>query len=114
VASEPQGDAGSGRRLRLDARLETLRSAVLEGDGTTDPAVRRAAFEGQPLPHPLDQYVRKVREASYRVTDADIERVRSAGFSEDAIFELTIAAAMGAAQRGLRAGLLALDESEGS
>jgi alkylhydroperoxidase family enzyme len=114
MASEPHDDAGSARRLRLAARLETLRSAVVDGNGTTDPAVRRAAFDGQAAPQPLDDYVGKVREASYRVTDADIERLRSAGFSEDAIFELTIAAAMGAAQRGLRAGLLALGESEGS
>jgi alkylhydroperoxidase family enzyme len=87
-----------------------LGSAVLEGRGTTDTAQRRAAFLGQRLPQPLDQYVTKVRDASYRITDADVERLRSAGFSEDAIFEITIAAAMGAAQRGLQAGLLALEK----
>ncbi len=76
-------------------------------------ATRRAAFSGQPLPEPLDQYLRKVRSASYQLTDADVERLRSAGVTEDAIFELTIAATLGAAERGLRAGLLALGDTAG-
>jgi len=64
---------------------------VLEGKGTTDVATRQAAFSGQPLKEPLDQYLRKVRGASYQLTDADVERLRTAGVTEDAIFELTIA-----------------------
>lgn len=86
---------------------------MLQGTGTTDPAARRAAFSGQPLQEPLDPYLRKVRGASYQLTDADVERLRSAGVAEDAIFELTIAAALGAAERGLQAGLLALGETAG-
>ena len=43
----------------------------------------------------------------------DIQRLRSAGVTQDAIFELTIAAALDAAERGLRAGLLALGETAG-
>ncbi len=86
---------------------------MLQGTGTADPAARRAAFAGQPLQEPLDQYLRKVRGASYQLTDADVERLRSAGVAEDAIFELTIAAALGAAERGLQAGLLALGETAG-
>jgi hypothetical protein len=87
---------------------------VLQGTGTTDTATRRAAFSGRPLEEQLDQYLRKVRGASYQLTDADIQRLRSAGVAEDAIFELTIAAALGAAARGLQAGLLALGEAAGS
>ncbi len=86
---------------------------MLEGKGTTDVAARRAAFSGQPLQEPLDQYLRKVRSASYQLTDADIQRLRSAGVAEDAIFELTIADALGAAERGLRVGLMALGETAG-
>jgi hypothetical protein len=37
----------------------------------------------------------------------------SAGSSEDAVFELTIAAALGAAERGLTAGLDALGTPQG-
>src|SRR6266540_3966695 len=102
-----------GPSARLATRLQALRSAVLEGKGTTDVAARRAAFSGQPLQEPLDQYLRKVRSASYQLTDADIQRLRSAGVAEDAIFELTIADALGAAERGLRVGLMALGETAG-
>jgi hypothetical protein len=86
---------------------------VLEGEGTTDVAARRAAFSGQPLQEPLDQYLRKVRSDSWQLTDADVQRLRSAGMAEDAIFELTIATAIGAAEQGLQAGLLALGETAG-
>ena len=37
-----------------------------------------------------------------------IDRLREAGYSEDAIFELTLAAALGAAQSRLEAGLKAM------
>ena len=113
MAGEARHDTGSGRRVRLAARLEALRGAVLEGPGTTDVATRQAAFSGQPLTEPLDPYLRKVRSASYQLTDTDVQRLRSAGVAEDAIFELTIAAALGAAERGLRAGLIALGETDG-
>lgn len=113
LAPEAHHDTGSDRRARLAARLGALRSAVREGKGTTDVARRQAAFSGQPLQEPLDLYLRKVRSASYQLTDADVERLRSAGVAEDTIFELTIAAALGAAERGLRAGLLALGETDG-
>ena len=86
---------------------------MLEGEGTTDVAARRAAFSGQPLQEPLDQYLRKVRSDSWQLTDADVQRLRSAGMAEDAIFELTIATAIGAAEQGLQAGLLALGETAG-
>jgi alkylhydroperoxidase family enzyme len=33
---------------------------------------------------------------AYKVTDADIETLRKAGYSEDVIFELTLSAALGA------------------
>jgi alkylhydroperoxidase family enzyme len=50
---------------------------------------------------------RRARHA-YKVVDADIDRLRDAGYTEDAIFELTLAAALGAAQARLEAGLAAM------
>ena len=38
-------------------------------------------------------------------TDGDVERVRDAGLEDDAIFELTVAAALGAGGERLRVGL---------
>jgi hypothetical protein len=44
-------------------------------------------------------------EAAYKVTDKDIEALKQAGYSEDAIFEITISAAVGAAYARLERGL---------
>jgi len=42
------------------------------------------------------------------VTDADVAGLAPAGYSEDAVFELTVAAAVGAALNRLERGLAAL------
>ena len=72
-----------------------------------------AAFAGgdeaQDLPDDLRPYVEKVTRNAYKVTDGDVDRLREAGYSEDAIFELTLAAALGAARSRLDAGLRAMD-----
>jgi hypothetical protein len=89
-------------------RVAALRRAVLDSDAVTDRATRAAAATGGDVPGPLGSYLRNVREASYRITDADVDELRSAGHSEEEIFELTIAAALGAALRSRDAGLRAL------
>jgi AhpD family alkylhydroperoxidase len=85
--------------------IDTMRACVLEGPGATDPAVRQAAATAEPLPEPWPAYATLVRDASYRVTDADIARLKAAGHTEDEIFEVTVAAAVGAALRSYDAGL---------
>ncbi len=60
------------------------------------------------LPADLRPYVDKVARHAYRVTDTDIIALRRAGHSEDAVFEITIAAALGAALGRLERGLAAL------
>lgn len=85
-----------------------LRAAVLDGPGEVDPELRRAAAAGTGLPSPWDGYVTKVRDASYRITDGDIAALKAAGCPEEEIFEVTIAAATGAALRRLAVGLHAL------
>jgi alkylhydroperoxidase family enzyme len=88
--------------------LEQLRRTVFGSPGATDPATRLAAGTGEAPPEPLGSYAGKVRDQAYRVSDADIARLRAAGHSEDEIFEITVAAAVGAALRSLEAGLAAL------
>jgi phage-related baseplate assembly protein len=88
-----------------------LRRGVLGGPGVTDPALRERAFSGVAVPEPWEAYVTKVREASYRVTDADVEALSQAGCSQDEILEMTLAAALGAASQQLAAGLRALREA---
>jgi hypothetical protein len=97
-----------GAAERHVTMLSALRRAVLELPGDTDPATRTAAANGGPLPEPTASYVAKVRDHSYRITDGDLEALTTAGLSEDKIFELTVAAAIGAASRSLGAGMRAM------
>jgi hypothetical protein len=107
------------RRRHQDTReavFERILGTVLDGPGTLEPALRRAAFDrarsdtsvASSLPDEFAGYVDKVNRHAYRVTDADVEGLRRAGWSEDQIFELTVAAAVGAGDRRLTAGLAAL------
>lgn len=88
--------------------LARLLRAVFEGDGRSQPAIRKAAARGGGLPEPLAAYVSTVRDASYRISDSDIAALKAAGYDEDEIFEVTVATALGRAQTGLDAGLRAL------
>jgi alkylhydroperoxidase family enzyme len=91
-------------------RLAALRAAVLDGPGVTDRDLRRAAASGT-APGGWAGYVRSVRETSYRVSEEDITALKAAGIGEEEIFEVTVAAAVGAAFDRLEAGLHAVAES---
>jgi len=54
-------------------------------------------------PPELAAYVEKVRTCAYTVTDADVEKLKAAGLSEDEIFEQTVAAAISEGLRRLDA-----------
>ena len=92
----------------LRAHVAALIEAVLEGDAATPREVRRAAFEGRVEDPDLARYVTLVREQAGRIRDDDVERLRAAGLGDDAVFELTLAAALGAAAERLRAGMAVL------
>ncbi|BBX75765.1 hypothetical protein H7H78_16955 [Mycobacterium shinjukuense] len=87
-----------------------LRHVVLDGPATADAGLRRAAYRADGLAEPLNGYLDKLRRHAYRVQDSDIEALHRAGHSDDQIFELTVAAALGAGDTRLRAGLTALNE----
>jgi hypothetical protein len=99
-----------GPAARRAALLAELRRVVFEAPARSNAAVRAAAASGGPLAEPVQSYAAKVRDESYRVTDSDIAELRAAGVSEDEIFEVTVAAALGAACHRLDAGLRALRE----
>jgi alkylhydroperoxidase family enzyme len=61
--------------------------------------LRRIAAEMPPAPAAMGAYLEKVRDHAYTVTDADVEGLKAEGFSEDEIFEQTVAVAIG---QGLR------------
>ena len=91
-----------GRHADLVA---ALRRAVFRSPGETDPEIRSAAGTGDALPEPWGGYADKVREQSYRITDADIAALTAAGCTEEEIFEISTAVAVGAALGRLDAGL---------
>jgi len=70
--------------------------------------LRAAAQPGRPAPPELAPYLEKVRRHAYRVTDADVQRLKDTGFSEDEIFEHTVSAAVAAGLERLDAGMRAL------
>jgi alkylhydroperoxidase family enzyme len=105
---------------RYAVSTQHLIAAVLDSSGETDPALRHAVQEqaaslsgrsfqlaGQ-IPPELAAYVKKVVLHAYKTTDEDIEGLRGAGYSEDAIFELTLSAALGAGMARLERSLAAL------
>ena len=100
-------------RMRYDQYRERLLDAVLSAPGTTPREVRQAVVQRGALPPPLAEYVGKVALHAYKVTDDDIAAFQRAGYSDDAIFEITVAAAVGAALHRLDCGLAALRGSGG-
>ena len=60
------------------------------------------------IPPDLEAYLKKVAQHAYRVTDEDIAALKRLGYSEDALFEITVSAALGAGQARLEYGLAAL------
>ena len=105
---------------RHAAHVQRMIDAVLGGPGDTDPTLRRAieAWSAElggrlsaavvEIPAELTTYVNKVALHAYKTLDEDIEALRNAGYSEDAIFELTLSAAIGAGKARLERGLAAL------
>ena len=51
----------------------------------------------------LSDYLDKVRECAYAITDLDVRELKEAGVSEDLIFEQTVAAAIAEGLRRLDA-----------
>ena len=90
--------------------LADVRRAVLDAPATTSTELRNAAAARGEVPSPLAAYLDKVHDAAYVVTDADIAALQAAGHDDDAIFELTVAAAIGAASHRAARALAVLDE----
>jgi alkylhydroperoxidase family enzyme len=99
---------GERDRIRHDREVDLIRRAAASAPGSTDPELRRAVHEGAPLPAPLDWYIQKVRTAAWSVNDDDVAALVDAGYSQDAIVELTITAAAAEAGRRWDAALRAM------
>jgi hypothetical protein len=105
---------------RYTALSQHLIDAILTSPGETDPSLRRAIEEQsaqwsssspqqvERVPPELVSYVKKVALYAYKTTDEDVESLRRAGYNEDAIFEITLSAALGAGMTRLERGLATL------
>jgi len=103
---EPSWSVGEDGLLR-PMELNLARERILTADGVTEPALRRAveahaarAWGGQrpelELPEALTEYVSRLSLYAYRLTDELVEGLKESGYSEEQIFELTLAGAFGA------------------
>jgi alkylhydroperoxidase family enzyme len=64
----------------------------------------RAVVERTPLAPPaMADYLAKVHDRAYTITDADVESLKAAGCSEDEIFEQTVSVAISEGLRRLDA-----------
>ncbi|MHC4954810.1 MAG: hypothetical protein ACYTGZ_13070 [Planctomycetota bacterium] len=97
-ALRSHGDAGTDLRGHVEAR-----AAQLSG---------RKSDHREILPPPLDDFVEKVALHAYKVTDDDIHALERAGYSQDAIFELTVCIAVGAGAARFERAMEALRESK--
>jgi hypothetical protein len=86
-----------------------LMDRVLGGKGQVSRDQRLRAFNNTGVPEQWRSLVEKVASRSSQITDQDLDMVRTAGYSDDQIFELIVCAAVGEATRQYEAGLAALD-----
>ena len=105
---------------RYSTQVEQVTEAVLHSPGVTETRLRqvieafsarcggRAREPDAEVPSVLRTYVEKVAACAYKTTDADIQALGQAGYSEDTIFEITMSAALGAGLARLERGLAAL------
>lgn len=93
---------GSQGHLARELRVAATDHAALGAGAQRDPSV---------LPPALTPYVDKVSRTAYKVTERDLAALTQAGLSEDQIFELTVAAAVGAALGRFEKTLELLDEA---
>jgi hypothetical protein len=104
----------TGGALHRD-RAEALRAAVAGAAGMTEASLRTAtaarAAGGPPTIEPYDTLARQIGEASYRVTDADVDAVRQATGSDKAAFEIVMSACIGAGLARWDAATRAIEEA---
>jgi hypothetical protein len=87
-----------------------VEQSVLHAEAHTAPALRQSAAARGELPAHLAALVDKIHRNAYRVTDEDLASLR-AQYGEDELFEIIVAAALGAGAARLQAGLRALEDA---
>lgn len=88
---------------------QALVERVLGSKGRVSADQRLRVFDNTGVPEQWRLLVDKVASRSLQVGDGDLDKVRTAGSSDDEIFELIVCAAIGEATRQYQAALTALD-----
>jgi alkylhydroperoxidase family enzyme len=94
--------------------MEKAIASLLGAPGETGTSLRQAVFDrgrmgtGE-VPENLKALVEKIADRPWSVSDEDFTRLREAGYSEDQVYELVLAAAAGAGMRRFVAGLRAIE-----
>lgn len=98
--------------MSADAHLlrKQVVDRVLNGTGATSTDARRAAFDNTGGNAAMRELIDTVSRNAWKVTDAQVKAVQTAGASDDEIFELVVSAALGQSTRQLDAALRSLDE----
>lgn len=94
--------------------MEKAIASLLGAPGETDTSLRRAVFDrvrigAGEVPEDLRALVEKIADRPWSVNDEDLTQLREAGYSEDQIYELVLAAAAGAGVHRFEAGLRAIE-----
>jgi alkylhydroperoxidase family enzyme len=102
--------------MPLPAKLQKAIAAILSQPGETELSLRCAVLERNrsgdaQVPEVLREFVDKIAAQPWTVGDEDFARLRAAGYSEGQLYEVTLAAALGAGLQRFDAGLRALDEA---
>jgi hypothetical protein len=92
------------------AARRDLEDTTLRGPGKTSVSLRERIADERDVPADLRQLVDKIAARAYQVTDDDLAVLKER-YSEDELFEIIVAAAIGAARRRLEAGLNALEQA---
>ena len=105
-------------------QMRHLRSHFFADPGSSSPALREAIaaraaqLNGNPrkgefeaIPEVVRKYIDKVATDAYKVLDKDIDKLKAAGYSEDFIYEITLATTTGVSISNLERGLALVEET---
>jgi hypothetical protein len=97
----------TNRRAQLTHAFEFLGRHLVESPGAASSEVRAAAVAGGGA-GALGAFATKVRESAYKVTSEEVDALRRS-HPDDALFEVTVCAAYGAAKARHERALAVID-----
>lgn len=102
--------------MRLPLSLKKAIDALMTQPGESELSLRREILERNRsgsglMPEVIRPLVDKIAHSPWTVDDQDFAQLRAAGYSECQLYEMTLAAALGAGLKRFDAGLRAIDEA---